>query len=260
MLDRAARAAALGTLAASAALIVAACIDNSTASPGGPVDAGGFDVTLPDANPLPNPDGASQDSNAPVDASADSAPTADSGADAPVQDGAPPSDAQPGVPVWFRTAVPDDAGSFSSADFVTADSAGNVYASVRHQGPVDFGQGPVPGAGSSGALMILKYDPSGALVWATPFPVANTGDLQTFGMGVDSQGGVALVIENGQTTANFGTDAGAVSGRRFVVKLDAAGKVDWLKSYAGLFVGNGWTGQYNLQNVSVSPAGETETF
>jgi hypothetical protein len=75
-------------------------------------------------------------------------------------------------------------------------------------------------------------------------------------MGVDSQGGVALVVENGQATANFGTDAGAVAGARFVVKLDAGGKVAWLKSYAGKFIGNGWTGRYNLQDVSVSPAGD----
>jgi hypothetical protein len=249
----------------------AACFSSSS-SPGpkdaGDVDAPGLDATVPETGSEAGPDAPAE---AMPDVASDVAGEAaidaalDAGADAVADvaaDSTAPADAAadtgeagiaPGTTLWFRTAVSTgDAGVFSSADSLAADTMGNVYASVRFRGTIDFGNGQVDAAPSSSAgdVEILKYDPAGTLVWATHF----SGNLQTDGMGVDSQGGVGLLIESYGGSSDFGT--GAKTGAVFAVKLDASGHTSWVQSYATKFFVGAWTWPQNAQGVAVSAAGD----
>lgn len=228
-----------------------ACFSSSNSNgpdDGGKPDAPSLDGTVLDASPDTSPEGS-------VDAPPEAVAPTDAGVDAPsdaVVDAfeAGPS---PGTALWFRTAIAtSDAGAFSSADALAADTMGNVYASVRFRGTIDFGSGPIDASlgSASGDVAIVKYDPTGTLVWANHF----SGNLQIDGIGVDAQGGVGLLIENYGGTADFGT--GAKTGVVFAVKLDAAGHTSWVQSYATKFFVGAWTFPQNAQGVAVSPAGD----
>jgi hypothetical protein len=121
---------------------------------------------------------------------------------------------------------------------VTTDPKGYVYVTGYFSGTVTL-TGQTMVSNGQQDLFVVKLDPAGKLVWAE----AQGGISEDFGyaLTVDGQGGVAVT---GQYSGkvDFGgviqTSNGA--GDIFVMKLDAAGGLDWVQACGSTLEDRGW--------------------
>ena len=125
---------------------------------------------------------------------------------------------------------------YDAAFDVATDKTGNVYMTGYFSGNVDFdpanvhaGNTDILTSGGDRDIFVTKYDPKGALVWASQMTGAGTGAI---GIGrsiaLDGAGNVYLDGYFGGQIA-FGTNTLTSTGSRdgFAAKLDAGGNVKW---------------------------------
>lgn len=139
---------------------------------------------------------------------------------------------------WARSiaSVSDYAGSFVGSAFaaVAADTAGEVYAAgyVHGTETYDFGDGvTVAGTSTGKNLLLVKYGPSGAAVWARSV-VSGSADSVFSSLAVDGSGNVFVVgsihgtgkygFGNGITATGTSADDNLVA-----VAYDADGAAQW---------------------------------
>jgi Thrombospondin type 3 repeat/Beta-propeller repeat len=128
---------------------------------------------------------------------------------------------------------------FDRGEGIAIDGAGSSYVTGWFQGTATFGAGEANETTLTSIgvfdIFVAKYDPNGALVWAT-----SAGGGQAFGIAVDSDGS-SYVTGSFVGTATFGageanetmlTSAG-FSADIFVAKYDSGGALVWAKRAGG---------------------------
>jgi hypothetical protein len=123
-----------------------------------------------------------------------------------------------------------DAG-FQQTSAVAVDALGNVIIAGILGGTVDFGGGPLIGAGGED-VFVAKLDPTGQHLWSKRYGDAQ--DQVVGGIVVGPTGDIA-VVGSFKGTIDFGgnplTSAGGFDG--FVAQLDAEGNQVWSRSFGG---------------------------
>lgn len=113
---------------------------------------------------------------------------------------------------------------------ISVDGSGNSYVTGYFSGTVTFGITTLTSAGSYD-IFIIKYDPSGNIVWAKSAGGNNTD--YGYGISIDGSGNsyVSGAFFSG-SSANFSgtTLAGAGSFDIFIAKYNSAGTLQWVKS------------------------------
>lgn len=132
-------------------------------------------------------------------------------------------------------------GSDQYGDAIATDAQGNVFVLAEGGGTIDFGGGPLAGAGSLDVFLV-KLDPLGKHLWSKRF-----GDAMVQyggGIALDAQGNV-IVLASGEGSIDFGGEALTSAGGFdvFVAKLDPSGNLIWSKRFgdAGDQIGTGVT-------------------
>ncbi len=132
--------------------------------------------------------------------------------------------------VWVRAG----GGSYQDEAYaVSTDVAGNCYVTGYFTGNAMFGATPLSSAGYFDTdMLILKYNPSGLLVWAK----RAGGTANDIGYGMDiSPSGQIVVCGVFQGTKMFGenvlTRVGGSNG--FIARFETNGKQAWVKSTSG---------------------------
>jgi len=134
---------------------------------------------------------------------------------------------------------------------VATDPAGNVaitgnFGFHTNGGTIDFGGGPLVGAGSTD-IFVAKFDGSGIHLWSRAF--GDTDFDQGNAITADADGSVA-VTGRFRIGADFGGGYRPVAGQNdvFVAKFDATGVHQWSQSFGGnnSEIGNG---------IAVDPSG-----
>jgi hypothetical protein len=108
---------------------------------------------------------------------------------------------------------------------ITTDAMGNVLVTGSMAGTVDFGGGPLVGAGGSD-IFVVKLDAAGNHVWSKRFGDANS--QIGYGVATDATGNV-LVTGYFEGMVNFGGGSLASAGGSDIImlKLDTAGSHLW---------------------------------
>jgi len=132
---------------------------------------------------------------------------------------------------WNRQVPASSGTSWSRAQGVAVDSAGNVVVVGTASGTVDFGAGWVSG---TDGLFVAKYGPSGTLLWAKRVGPGGSMVASSMGVAVDASGNI-VVTGYFQGTIDLGggplTSAGA--GDIFLVKFTSSGGHLWSKRFGG---------------------------
>jgi hypothetical protein len=120
-------------------------------------------------------------------------------------------------------------GSDQYGDAVTTDGQGNIFVLAEGGGAMDFGGGPLIGAGGLD-VFLAKLDPTGKHLWSKRF-----GDAMIqygAGIAVDAQGNV-FMLASSSGGIDFGGGLLASKGALdvFVAKLDPAGNHIWSKRF-----------------------------
>jgi hypothetical protein len=113
-----------------------------------------------------------------------------------------------------------------NAHAVSADSAGNVYATGFFTNSVNFGLGYTLTSAGQGDAYVAKYNASGTLQWATD--LGGTGDDQGLGITADGSGNTYVTgYFNGTATFGTFTLSSPQGPGIFVTKLGPTGSVLW---------------------------------
>jgi hypothetical protein len=131
-----------------------------------------------------------------------------------------------GTHIWSRRF---GASGNDSGRAIAVDASNNVYVTGTVTGTVDFGLGPIVGAGGYD-IYVARLSPAGTVAWAKGF--GGTGSDLGQGLAVDTQGNV-LVTGVFMATVNFGGGGLLSSGATdiFVVKLTSTGAHAWSKKF-----------------------------
>ena len=134
------------------------------------------------------------------------------------------------------------AGNDSRGSRIVVDSTGNIYVAGSFRGANSFGSSNLVAAGY-GNIALLKYDPSGNLLWIRQAG-GNTGPDSPGGLALDSANNVYLLANIRSTNAAFGSLVFSVAGTNtcqnmVVAKYDPAGNVLWGKKYGGTSIDGG---------------------
>jgi hypothetical protein len=128
---------------------------------------------------------------------------------------------QAGGVIWAR--------SYGDFDYQTCaglalTASGNPVVMIENAGVVDFGDGPLASSGGSD-VAVAELDGAGQPIWSRIFGDASGQTPR--GLAVAPDGSVVFTVRNESTpgTVDFGT--GPLTGRCFVVKLNAAGAASW---------------------------------
>ena len=139
------------------------------------------------------------------------------------------------VPNWLWAKNSVSQGGYSDYDFVQSvatDHDGNVYATGFFQSDnISFGPNAFAKSGAAD-VFLLKYDPSGNLVWAKR--AGGTGSDYAYSVAVDKFGYV-YITGSFQSTIAFGSftlTANHPADELFFVKYSPQGNVIWAKSSA----------------------------
>lgn len=149
-----------------------------------------------------------------------------------------------GALVWVKDMGPGDYNGYAG---VTVDGSGNVLATGFFSGSLNFDQKSGTAAGNLTALgnsaaYVVKYDPTGALIWAEKFDSSSTSSLNgaagesltTDGTGnvyVTGNYGGTVDFDPGPSTASHTNPGG--NANAFIVKLSSAGAFAWADTFDG---------------------------
>jgi PKD repeat protein len=131
-----------------------------------------------------------------------------------------------GTHVWSKRI---GGAGYDQAQALDVDGAGNVTIAGRFSGATDFGGGSLTAAGGYDGF-VARYTTAGSFVWAQRFGGASLDTVTA--MGIDGSGN-AFAIGYFAGSGDFGSTnlTGAGGNDVFVVKVGAAGSVQWAKNF-----------------------------
>ncbi len=160
--------------------------------------------------------------------------------------------------VWARSMVNSITNYYSIGDHgskIALDAAGNLYATGRYNGTVDFDLGPgtfnLTASGGGYDIYLTKFDASGNFVWAKT--MGGTGYDEGFSIAVDATGNKIYLAGLFVQTVDFDPGAGtfnltSIGGDDiFFSKFDGSGNLVWATSMGGT---SGDQGYYIAPNSS----------
>ncbi|MDC0668544.1 hypothetical protein [Nannocystis radixulma] len=113
---------------------------------------------------------------------------------------------------------------------VAIDAGGNIALIAHSKGPIDFGAGPQ--GGPAYVTHVVKFDPTGVLLWHRSFSAAN---IWARDVAVDPVGDIVAVGEfSGTVDFGDGPEASQDFHNIYVVKLDADGQFVWMRQNGGV--------------------------
>jgi gliding motility-associated-like protein len=122
---------------------------------------------------------------------------------------------------------------------VTADSQGNVIASLRYQSTVTIGSSSFTAGGGTFNGLCLKFDPNGNFIWGVN--IADGGDSEVFTT-VDPQDNVVIGghFQGNDNINPLGTPnyLNGNGDSEFAAKYTPAGMLMWVQDFKGTLVGN----------------------
>jgi len=137
---------------------------------------------------------------------------------------------------------------------IAVDGSGNCYVVGWYGSPtIQFGSttltNPDPGAND---MFVVKYDPSGNVLWAQGHTGGSTRDCYGYGIAVDGSGNCFVVGYYYGSTIQFGSTTLTNAGGNdiFVVKYDPSGNALWARSSTG-----GGTSDDDAMSVAVDGSG-----
>jgi len=110
---------------------------------------------------------------------------------------------------------------------VAVDRDGNIVLTGRAMGALDFGDGPLSAGDADWTAFLVKFDPTGKLLWAKRF--GERGSVYGNAVAVDALGNILLTGEL-DGVVDFGAgpvESLAPSADVFVAKFDASGRPLW---------------------------------
>jgi hypothetical protein len=140
-----------------------------------------------------------------------------------------------GTAQWAQTVTDDsgNSGSNSGRFSLTLDGSGNVYVAGALAGGGSYDAGTDAQPVSPAYALLVKYDSSGASLWK--HKVIGTGDDPISGFGaiaVDSDGSVYVTGGTGSGTYDFGNGVSAAAYNSVLVKYNASGIAQWIRTGA----------------------------
>ncbi len=142
-----------------------------------------------------------------------------------------------GNALWARTLVA--ASDPSAYRGIAVDSAGNVFCvGIIDKGTFDFGDGAVVSAGkdTDGSSVVVKYDPSGKVLWARTVPTRPTWKWHVWYLSaaVDSGGNLYVGGSVGNQAFDFGNGVtlkpAIGEAHACLVKYDTNGNALWVRT------------------------------
>jgi gliding motility-associated-like protein len=142
---------------------------------------------------------------------------------------------------WARQSTPSGPTDRATAYCVAADSTGNAYVAGLFKGTVSFGATQLAGAGN---MFIVKYSPAGNALWANQSHAAVGANATSYGIAVDSFGGV-YTCGDFNDTVTFGAttllpNIPTYNRTFFLAKYTSNGSFEWAKQGQPLD-SNAWT-------------------
>lgn len=145
-----------------------------------------------------------------------------------------------GNPLWARSAK--DAASYS----ICADPQGNVIMAGWFNGTtIIFGNDTLTNSSNASEIFLVKYDPSGNVLWAKS--AGGTNEEKCSGVSTDASGNIFITGFFKSVAIAFGADTltnahytGYVDDI-FIAKYGATGSVIWAKSIGGSGGDEGWS-------------------
>lgn len=141
------------------------------------------------------------------------------------------------VPLFQWAAEPEVATGNSIAYGVALDASGNSIVCGMFLDTLTLSTGAIRATGNTipnnADVFVVKYSPSGAVVWGRNGGNASLGSLESgYGVAVDASANIYVTGEyGGSTPTSFGgIQIAASGGGAFVVKYDPDGTVLWAKS------------------------------
>jgi len=123
---------------------------------------------------------------------------------------------------------------------VNADNQGNLIETAIFQSTITIGASTFTGAGVVYNGLVIKYDPSGNLIWA--IDLGGSGDTEIYGNASDSNGNIVV---SGSYSGSVDFDPLGIhhtlingSNTPFLAEYTPAGKLIWVNTLNGSFVGN----------------------
>ena len=139
-----------------------------------------------------------------------------------------------GAELWARKVGSYSGGSLDTGTGIAADGTGNVLVSGVFTSPVaGFGGSTFTNLGNAD-MFLLKFDPSGALLWARQ--AGGAGEDAASGVAVASDGSAYLVGATGGAATFSGSNVTSLAGAAsdgFIAKYAADGSVVWVRQMGG---------------------------
>lgn len=135
--------------------------------------------------------------------------------------------------LWANSAT----GSYNDSGYnIDTDATGNVLVVGNFYSPsITFGSITLNNTGSMWDVYVVKYDPSGTVLWARGG--GGTSDDYATGVSTDASGNVYVSGYFKSSTATFGsltiTNSGAASHDLFLLKYNSSGTLLWARSAGG---------------------------
>ncbi len=142
-----------------------------------------------------------------------------------------------GDTVWTRTIPTSVSYSVDYRD-VTVDIWGCIYLTGQFKGTITYGTDVLTSSGTNDPdIFIVKYDPTGTVMWARKAGAVSTPGQEDIGHGITtSPHGDVYLVGQYRGKAGFGTDSISVGNAilgMFAAKYDSEGALQWVKGSSG---------------------------
>jgi hypothetical protein len=127
---------------------------------------------------------------------------------------------------------------------ISTDNIGNIFITGTFSSPtITFGSTTLTNSGGGDDIFVVKYDPSGNVLWAKSEGGTNQDVVSE--ISTDISGNIIVIGAFASTSISFGstilTNSGSVvTSDIFVVKYDPSGNILWAKSAGGTSNDGGW--------------------
>lgn len=136
--------------------------------------------------------------------------------------------------VWAKSVTEH---GYQGARHIACDDMGNAYLAGGHAGSGTITFGTTVIGGGTSHIFLVKYSPTGEILWTQSHGGSTTADIYAWGVTVDTNNNVYVGGDLNYPSINFSgytiTTANTPQVQGFVVKYDSGGIVQWTKATGG---------------------------